>query len=67
MTAAQFERLDEVEAEGILRWRFSALARAGYERRDRGAPGRAGADRPAPGVRPRRGGLPPETAARILL
>ena len=31
MTAAQFERLGEVEAEGVLRWRFEALVRAGYE------------------------------------
>ena len=30
MTAAQFERLDETEAETILRWRFHNLANAGY-------------------------------------
>ena len=67
MTAAQFERLDEVEAEGILRWRFQALARAG--------------DEPATAARLAAQvqidlhqacdliaeGCPPETAARILL
>jgi hypothetical protein len=31
MTAAQFERLDEVEAENILRWRLQSLTRAGYD------------------------------------
>jgi len=31
MTAAQFERLDEIEAEEILRWRFQTLAGAGYK------------------------------------
>ncbi len=31
MTAAQFEVIDETEAEIILRWRFDALARAGYD------------------------------------
>ena len=67
MTAAQFERLDEMEAEGILRWRFHMLAKAGYE----------------PTIAARlaaqvqidlheacdlvAGGCPPETAARILL
>ena len=30
MTAAQFEALDEVEAESVLRWRFDSLAFAGY-------------------------------------
>lgn len=29
MTAAQFELLDEVEAESILRWRFESLMHAG--------------------------------------
>lgn len=31
MTAAQFELLADVEAEEVLRWRFGALVRAGYD------------------------------------
>jgi hypothetical protein len=31
MTAAQFETIDETEAEAILRWRFDVLVRAGYD------------------------------------
>lgn len=31
MTAAQFEHLGEAEAESVLRWRFEALTRAGYD------------------------------------
>jgi hypothetical protein len=31
MTAAQFEQIDEIEAEAILRWRFEELMRAGYD------------------------------------
>ncbi len=31
MTAAQFELIDESEAEAILRWRFEELVRAGYD------------------------------------
>jgi hypothetical protein len=31
LTAAQFEKLGELEAETILRWRFEELLRAGYE------------------------------------
>jgi hypothetical protein len=31
MTAAQFELLGEIEAEGVLRWRFEELVRAGYD------------------------------------
>ena len=31
MTAAQFEQLGELEAETVLRWRFEALVRAGYD------------------------------------
>jgi hypothetical protein len=31
MTAAQFERLDEHEAETVLRWRFEGLVRSGYD------------------------------------
>jgi hypothetical protein len=33
MIAAQFEQLDEVEAEEILRWRFQRLTSAGYQPR----------------------------------
>jgi hypothetical protein len=31
MTAAQFETIDETEAEAILRWRFDELVRAGFD------------------------------------
>ncbi|MEX2614173.1 MAG: hypothetical protein WD380_11390 [Gaiellaceae bacterium] len=31
MTAAQFELIDESEAEAILRWRFEELVRSGYD------------------------------------
>jgi hypothetical protein len=31
MTAAQFETIDDTEAEAILRWRFDELVRAGYD------------------------------------
>ena len=31
MTAAQFEKIDETEAEAILRWRFDELVRAGFD------------------------------------
>jgi len=31
MTAAQFEKLDELEAENVLRWRFQELVRNGYD------------------------------------
>lgn len=31
MTAAQFELMDETEAEAILSWRFEELVRAGYD------------------------------------
>ena len=31
MTAAQFELIDETEAEAILRWRFDELVHAGYD------------------------------------
>ena len=31
MTAAQFELIDDTEAEVILRWRFDELVRAGYD------------------------------------
>ena len=31
MTVAQFETIDETEAELILRWRFDELVRAGYD------------------------------------
>ena len=31
MTAAQFELIDDTEAEAILRWRFEELVRGGYD------------------------------------
>ena len=31
MTAAQFEKLGELEAEQVLRWRFEELVRVGYD------------------------------------
>jgi hypothetical protein len=31
MTAAQFERLGDLEVETVLRWRFEELARVGYD------------------------------------
>ena len=31
MTAAQFERLGDLEAETVLRWRFDELVRVGYD------------------------------------
>ena len=31
MTAAQFEQLGELEVETVLRWRFEALIRVGYD------------------------------------
>lgn len=31
MTAAQFEQLEAPEVEAVLRWRFEALIRAGYD------------------------------------
>jgi hypothetical protein len=31
MTSAQFEGLNVLEAENVLRWRFDELVRAGYE------------------------------------
>ena len=31
MTAAQFETIDETEAEAILRWRFEELVCSGYD------------------------------------
>jgi hypothetical protein len=31
MTAAQFELIDDSEAEAILRWRFEELVRGGYD------------------------------------
>jgi hypothetical protein len=34
MTAAQFELLDEAQAQQILSWRFDALTRAGYDASD---------------------------------
>jgi hypothetical protein len=34
MTAAQFELLDEAQAQRILSWRFEALTQAGYDASD---------------------------------
>lgn len=31
MTAAQFEELEVSEVEAVLRWRFEALVRGGYD------------------------------------
>ena len=31
MTAAQFEQLEIPEVEAVLRWRFEALVRAGFD------------------------------------
>lgn len=31
MTAAQFERLGDLEVETVLRWRFEELVRVGYD------------------------------------
>jgi hypothetical protein len=31
MTAAQFEMINDSEAEAILRWRFEELVRGGYD------------------------------------
>jgi hypothetical protein len=31
MTAAQFELINDTEAEAILRWRFEELSRGGYD------------------------------------
>jgi hypothetical protein len=67
MTAAQFEKLDEGQAESILRWRFRVLSQAGYEA--------SAAVRLAAEVQVDlheacdlvTNGCPPETAARILL
>jgi len=67
MTAAQFERLGEEEAEDILRWRFQSLARAGFEA---GMAARLAAQVQIDlheACNLVRGGCPPETALRILL
>ena len=67
MTAAQFERFGEDEAEDILRWRFQSLARAGYEA---GTAARLAAQVQIDlheACNLVRGGCPPETALRILL
>jgi hypothetical protein len=34
MTVAQFEQLEDVEAERVIRWRFDELARAGFDASD---------------------------------
>jgi hypothetical protein len=67
MTAAQFELIDDTEAEVILRWRFDELVRAGY---DIGAAlmlaSHVEVDLHAATELVRRG-CPAETALRILL
>ncbi|HLF68995.1 MAG TPA: hypothetical protein VI503_06570 [Gaiellaceae bacterium] len=67
MTAAQFELIDETEAEAILRWRFEELMRAGY---DTGSAlvlaSHVEVDLHRAADLPRRG-CPPDTALRILL
>ncbi len=67
MTAAQFELIDETEAEAILRWRFEELVRAGY---DIGSAlvlaSHVEIDLHNASALTRRG-CPPETALRILL
>jgi len=67
MTAAQFELIDETEAEAILRWRFEELVRAGY---DVGSAlvlaSHVEVDLHDASDLTRRG-CPPETAVRILL
>jgi hypothetical protein len=34
MTVAQFEQLEDAEAERVIRWRFDELARAGFDPSD---------------------------------
>ncbi|HET6623159.1 MAG TPA: hypothetical protein VFG70_01405 [Gaiellaceae bacterium] len=67
MTAAQFELIDETEAEAILRWRFEELVRAGF---DVGSAlvlaSHVEVDLHDASDLARRG-CPPETAVRILL
>ena len=67
VTAAQFELIDETEAEAILRWRFEELVRSGY---DIGSAlvlaSHVEIDLHDASALTRRG-CPPETALRILL
>jgi hypothetical protein len=67
VTAAQFELIDETEAEAILRWRFEELVRSGY---DIGSAlvlaSHVEIDLHDASSLTRRG-CPPETALRILL
>jgi hypothetical protein len=67
VTAAQFELIDETEAEAILRWRFEELVRSGY---DIGSAlvlaSHVEVDLHDASALTRRG-CPPETALRILL
>jgi hypothetical protein len=67
MTAAQFELVDETEAEAILRWRFDELVRSGY---DVGSAlvlaSHVDVDLHVASALPGRG-CPPETALKILL
>jgi len=67
VTAAQFELIDETEAEAILRWRFEELVRSGY---DIGSAlvlaSHVEVDLHDASALTRRG-CPPDTALRILL
>ena len=67
MTAAQFELINDTEAEAILRWRFEELSRGGY---DIGSAlvlaSHVEVDLHTASALCRRG-CPPDTALRILL
>ena len=67
MTAAQFELIDETEAEAILRWRFEELVRSRVRHRLRARSRVPCGDRPPRRVGAHPAGLPPETALQILL
>jgi hypothetical protein len=67
MTAAEFEQLDETEAERIISWRFHELVESGFEPEDALSLAVAThADLHAASDLIQRG-CPPETALRILL
>ena len=67
MTAAQFELIDETEAEAILRWRFEELVRSGYDIGSALVLAPPGEIAPHAASALTRRGCPPETALRILL
>jgi hypothetical protein len=67
MTAAEFELLDETEAEGIICWRFHELMESGFELQDAlilAVATHVDLHRASDLVR---SGCPPETALSILL